>query len=435
MNIDERHALLAEVRQANRCSHPIRIRGEMVHLGTGEVFGRQLLISCKDRRSVLCPSCSYLYKADAFILIAAGLLGGKGIDESIRTHPSVFLTLTAPSFGPVHHVDQHGHCHRRTRTPRCRHGNSMTCGLRHEGSDFIVGAPLCTGCFDYEGAILWNATSTKLWNVFTVAVRRELAKENGISRGDIRHSFTLSYFKVAEFQQRGLVHFHSVIRIDGPDGPPNFPPDWATSEHLAEVVARVVRSTELRGPRDMTLRFGRQFHVAPVRTGSETGKVASYLAKYAVKTTDGTMDFAHRFKSEQHILRLEPSHRKDIALATWRLGADRSLDQLTCPRFAHTFGFRGNLITKSRHYSTTFTAMRNARAEFMAPDNEFQVLPGTFHFNGRGYDHPKAKELAELFFQMDKELRSEAAERRRQADLSSEMSPDMSSDSGRNTTS
>ena len=71
----------------------------------------------------------------------------------------------------------------------------------------------------------------------------------------------------------------------------------------------------------------------------------------------------------------------------------------------------------------------------MSPENELQVLPGTFNFDGVGYQHQKSKELAELFFQMDKELRSEAAERRRQADMSSDMSPDMSSDSGPNTTS
>jgi len=31
----------------------------------------------------------------------------------------------------------------------------------------------------------------------------------------------VSYVKVAEFQARGLIHFHAVIRIDGPRRPDN----------------------------------------------------------------------------------------------------------------------------------------------------------------------------------------------------------------------
>src|SRR5215475_4411848 len=33
---------------------------------------------------------------------ASGLAGGKGVSESGATHPCVFATFTAPSFGPAH---------------------------------------------------------------------------------------------------------------------------------------------------------------------------------------------------------------------------------------------------------------------------------------------------------------------------------------------
>ena len=67
MNAEERKNLLYEVNLAGNCSNPIRIKGEMVNLTTGEVGLRSLHVTCKDRRAIICPSCSYLYKADAWI--------------------------------------------------------------------------------------------------------------------------------------------------------------------------------------------------------------------------------------------------------------------------------------------------------------------------------------------------------------------------------
>ena len=50
------------------------------------------------------PACSDRYAADAFHLLRAGLAGdeGKDVPASITERPRAFLTLTAPSFGPVH---------------------------------------------------------------------------------------------------------------------------------------------------------------------------------------------------------------------------------------------------------------------------------------------------------------------------------------------
>jgi hypothetical protein len=43
-----------------------------------------------------------VYSADTYQLIRAGLSGGKGVPDTVATHPCVFATLIAPSFGPVH---------------------------------------------------------------------------------------------------------------------------------------------------------------------------------------------------------------------------------------------------------------------------------------------------------------------------------------------
>jgi len=178
VNAEERSKLLREVELAGNCSNPIRITGEMVNLTTGEVGVNSLHISCKDRRSVICPSCSYTYKADAWILVSTGLLGGKGTPEEVRTHPRLFVTLTAPSFGAVHTVTSRGACVGRARSgpresgPTCRHGRSRTCRVHHLENSPELGRPLCIECFDYEGAVLWNAHASKLWNNTVQTIRR-----------------------------------------------------------------------------------------------------------------------------------------------------------------------------------------------------------------------------------------------------------------------
>jgi hypothetical protein len=110
VNAEERNRTLREVVLAGNCSHPIRLSGEMVNLTTGEVGQSSLRISCKDRRHVVCPSCSYLYRTDAWILVSTGLVGGKGTPEAVGTHHRLFITVTAPSFGSVHTIKARGGC-------------------------------------------------------------------------------------------------------------------------------------------------------------------------------------------------------------------------------------------------------------------------------------------------------------------------------------
>ena len=72
------------------------LQGEMVNLTTGEVGVNSLHISCKDRRAVICPSCSYTYKADAWILVSTGLVGGKGTPEEVSTPSSAVRHIDRP---------------------------------------------------------------------------------------------------------------------------------------------------------------------------------------------------------------------------------------------------------------------------------------------------------------------------------------------------
>ncbi len=113
-----------QIKTAGGCSHPIRLSGKVtaVDLATGqaaEVYKtwadvpyndagdtyRQdspLHVACGNRREAVCPACSAVYKRDARQVVRSGLVGGKGVPESVADHPCVFATLTAPGFGPVH---------------------------------------------------------------------------------------------------------------------------------------------------------------------------------------------------------------------------------------------------------------------------------------------------------------------------------------------
>jgi hypothetical protein len=101
----------------------------------------------------------------------------------------------------------------------------------------------------------------------------------------------------------------------------------------------------------------------------EATPLAGYLAKYAVKTAGGDPSMATRFNAlhEIELARIRP-HARQMALCAWDLGRDPQLEHLHLRRHAHNLGFGGHLISKSRGFTTTFGALRGARATFMERD-------------------------------------------------------------------
>jgi hypothetical protein len=93
------------------------------------------------------------------------------------------------------------------------------CGDRHHPADPRLATPADPDTYDYTGALLWQAHAGALWARFTTTLRRALASALGVGARKFLQHARLSYAKVAEYQRRGLVHFHAVIRLDGPDGP------------------------------------------------------------------------------------------------------------------------------------------------------------------------------------------------------------------------
>ncbi|WP_069769933.1 replication initiator [Streptomyces sp. LUP30] len=361
------------------CTHPVRLDGHRteyaVDTATGEI-GRplhhldstalpagQLLVRCNNRRATRCPACAETYRRDTYHLITAGLRGGKGTSDQVATHPRVFATFTAPGFGPVHN--------RRTDGRPCR------CGAHHDENDSTLGTPLDPDRYDYEAAVLWNAHAGHLWRRFSIYLRREIAKRAGLTQRTFRDHARVSFAKVAEYQKRGAVHFHAVIRIDGPEGGDTAPPAWATAELLTDAIQAAATAARVDGPtvdgRAHTFAFGRQLDVRTIRSADfDDGQdlteraVASYIAKYATKgaeTATGTLDRPLKFLAELAQARITEHARRMIRVA-WTLGARPELAELRLRAWAHMLGFRGHFSTKSRRYSTTLGALRAARADW-----------------------------------------------------------------------
>ena len=207
----------------------------------------------------------------------SGLVGGKGVDDSVTERHAILLTLTAPSFGPVHSAGHGGLCHPGSRSIRCTHDRRLACSDHHDDRDAVVGAPLCADCYDFEAAVLQNACTPELWRRTTIYVLRHLAGTLGWTQRETKERVRLSYCRVAEFQRRGVVHLHAVIRADGVDGTPPV----LTAEDLARAAWSAARAVAVVHPLGAA-RWGSQADVQVLdRTaGPRAQQVAGYVAKY-----------------------------------------------------------------------------------------------------------------------------------------------------------
>ncbi|MDP9864773.1 MULTISPECIES: replication initiator [Streptosporangium] len=410
------------------CAQPVRLHGERITVdaGTGEVLDVYrtadeptgfLLTACGNRRASRCPACSATYKDDTYHLIISGLRGGKGVPEDVSGHPRVFATFTAPSFGAVH-AHREGKdgktvpCRPRRDVPVCEHGRLESCGARHDRDDPQVGQPLCLDCYDYQGAVLWNAHAGQLWREFTKAMPSVFARLLGVIRTELRRTLRLSYAKVAEYQARGLVHFHAVIRLDGPEGPADRPPDWATAPLLDRAIRQAAGQVAVpvpsRSPGPVpVLGWGDQLDVRPVYVSSDLGgvsdqRVASYVAKYATKGAESAGTVDRPIRNIWDITSLDVTeHARRMILTCFSLGELPQYRDIPLRRWAHMLGYRGHFSTKSRRYSTTLGDLRQARADHRAEqarlilglperDDRETITLQDWRYAGSGHRHGEA---------------------------------------------
>jgi hypothetical protein len=383
-------AWLRHVDSAAGCSNPVRLSGHTftVDERTGEVLTERhtnsmpdavIYKACGNRRSSVCPSCAEVYRADAYQLVLAGIKGGKGVPDTVAGHPAVFATATAPGFGVVHtqRATKTGRpvpCRARRKFEVCRHGVPMRCTRRHRDGDPALGQPLCADCYDYRGHVVWNNQTGELWRRTAQQAGRLLdrhAKQHG-DQGRVR----LSYGKVAEYQRRGVVHYHALIRLDGidPDHPDQViaPPQWATVMVLQHVIRTAIETTAFytkahpARPDGWLITWGHQLDIRPLRLRGDQAitdtAVAGYLAKYATKSTDATGHVSKRITAATIDLYTDDTHPGRLIDAAWTLGIGEHYDGLR--RWAHMLGFGGQFFSKSKRYSTTFKALRKVRTDW-----------------------------------------------------------------------
>lgn len=372
---------MQQITQTGGCAHPVHLSGSTTTLDgtTGEIIrhydtrnepGERLLVRCRNRRATVCPACSRLHAGDTFHLVRAGLMGGKNVPATVRTRPRLFVTLTAPSFGPVHRTGDL--CRPRRDGGTCEHGRPLGCGTMHAPDAPAVGQPLCPDCYDYTAHVLWHAHASKLWDRFVIDVRRRLASSAGIVQSRFARHARLSFARIAEYQKRAAVHVHAVVRLDGPDGPTDEPPSWGTTERLTRAVHASAQRVTVRTPYslavgELELSWGTQTDVRALHAegdGPDDDAVAAYVAKYVSKGTDETgAGTDHKVTTCDDIDSAPVSrHVRSLMHTCWRLGGLPEFEPLRLRTWTHTLGYRGHILTKSRAYSTTYAVLRAERA-------------------------------------------------------------------------
>src|SRR5215472_8017427 len=275
---------------------------------------------------------------------------------------------------------------------------------------------MCPDCYDYETAVLFNACAADLWRRFITYLPRHLARRLGITQKLLRSLVRIRFVKVAEYQARGVVHFHAVIRLDAPSEDYQPPPPGIDADMLSDAIGQASAAVRLPvtasgGPALLTFGSSQGTDVRPIRRDDITGTgqplsrqaVANYIAKYATKTLSVPGLPSLRLRRDADIEQLRcPAHYRRMIITAWQLG----------PRFrawAHMLGYGGHFLTKSRRYSVTFGQLRTARADHRRatwppdpgrdawgrPLDEAAVLVlSTWTYAGTGYSAADDGELA-----------------------------------------
>ena len=162
--------------------------------------------------------------------------------------------------------------------------------------------------------MVWNTQAGELWRRTKQAIERhlgQLARRRGVPPirvpyGDGKYRLVdpvrVAHGKAAEYQARGAVHFHALLRLDGydPADPDQLlpPPSGLTAADLDDAIRWAARAISYRTPPHpvqpggWTITWGTEIDIRVITlhgTGTVTDlAVASYLAKYSTKGTEVT---------------------------------------------------------------------------------------------------------------------------------------------------
>ena len=170
------------------------------------------------------------------------------------------------------------------------------------------------------------------------------------------------------------MHFHLVWRLDGRGDEDELvpPPAEFDAQLLVDAITAALPKATVpaEDPDADSYGWGAQHEVRALELRGdlrEAARVAGYIAKYATKATEDAGGVPHRIEHEHELADLRcREHARRLITAAWRAGDCREVDTKRVRRWAHQFGFGGHCFTKSRRFSTTFKALREARAAHAA---------------------------------------------------------------------
>jgi len=364
-------ALVQSPTTAGNCLRPVQLTRQTLNTITGEVQSVEMLRRCQSRISEVCPSCSKLYRADAFAVIRAGLMGKDG-----KPRPMTMITLTAPgagAFGQVHsrHIMDNGS----VKPCACR-------WVRHAENDPILGTPINPETYNYAAAADFNAHASRLFAVSMQKLGRILRRK-------------IQVVRVVEYQNRGLVHVHALVL------------GCLTQESLKLIVSggRNLRTgRKVRPATSGRWMWGPQCR-AKVVAGGNPGQAIAYMVKvvsYALKDAGSTL--GKRNTHENKMARagaetcssnvsasgcIHGNRLHQISMVEHNdIGEVRSTEtfiydngkrsEYPCRRHkraAAGWGHRGHVLTKTRSWPETFAAVRAKRGEWCERNRNRPPLP------------------------------------------------------------
>ena len=339
------------------CRNPIRLLRRTIDTRSGDLTEHEIEKRCGNRRESVCPSCSCLYRGDAFQVIRSGLF-----DDANPNTVFTWVTLTAPGsdvFGRVH-------------SQRRSNGRIRPCGcrLRHEDGDPLIGTPIDPNTYRYDRAADFNAHAGRLAAVTFQKLGRLLKRK-------------LEVVRVVEYQSRGLVHVHALIR-------------GVVTRRSLQVA--ITGGVNLRTQRRIAPASSGGWSWGPqcdaqVVTAATSGKLISYMIKvvgYAIKSVGDVSPSAglHARQMERAGRRsCSCSHSDSICRAGTRLVTPQQVTTSDgtvvevglhphyqgnppvtyCRRHQAArrgWGFRGHVLTVSRQWGLTFQAVRARRQQW-----------------------------------------------------------------------
>jgi hypothetical protein len=273
-----------------------------------------------------------LYRGDWAAIARSGIFDGP-----VAGFRFYLLTLTAPSFGGVHRVPKsEGDVARR-----------CGCGALHTVADKALrGVPLDAEAYDYAGQAAWNRDAGVLWD----RTRRRLRDRWG----------SVEFFIVREWQARGVLHTHALLRIGGGEAP---------SPHDLGAAARSAVATS---PVDGTVvTWGDQVRCDAFHADDAGAKTVWYLSKalnYVLKDVGTRVDGTPDAVMWRHLAALNAAAR--------RMRCSRQCNPVACNRLVHArYGSRSHVVSASRKTKhrtgwsftgLTRTVQRQLRTAWMA---------------------------------------------------------------------